>query len=162
MSVVPKFDLGAEPTQADVEVVTSLLGHKPRGQFSVVVRNADGSPVVIKNAPLMFDGTPMPTLYWLAGSDQVKEIGHIESLGGVNEAEAEIGEDAIAPIHDRYAAERDALMPADWEGPRPSGGVGGTRIGVKCLHAHYAYLLSGAQDPVGGWIVKRLRAAAGH
>ena len=37
-------------------------------------------------------------------------------------------------------------------GPRPSGGVGGTRQGVKCLHAHYAWHLAGGDDPVGRWI----------
>ena len=30
-----------------------------------------------------------------------------------------------------------------------SGGVGGTRIGVKCLHAHLANYLVCADDPVG-------------
>ncbi len=32
-------------------------------------------------------------------------------------------------------------------GPRPSAGVGGTREGVKCLHAHYAnYLVNGGRS----------------
>ena len=35
--------------------------------------------------------------------------------------------DALADAHARYAAERDAAIPADHDGPRPSGGVGGTR-----------------------------------
>jgi hypothetical protein len=30
-----------------------------------------------------------------------------------------------------------------------SGGVGGTRVGVKCLHAHLANYLAGHDDPVG-------------
>ena len=34
--------------------------------------------------------------------------------------------------------------------------VGGTRTGVKCLHAHYANLLAGADDPVGRWTAARL------
>jgi hypothetical protein len=28
---------------------------------------------------------------------------------------------------------------------------------VKCLHAHYAYLLAGGDDPVGRWVEQRLR-----
>ena len=32
---------------------------------------------------------------------------------------------------------------------QPSGGVGGTRVGIKCLHAHLANFLTGAADPVG-------------
>ncbi len=35
------------------------------------------------------------------------------------------------------------------EAPRPSGGVGGTREGVKCLHAHYAHHGAGGENPVG-------------
>ena len=41
-------------------------------------------------------------------------------------------------------------------GPRPSGGVGGTRQGVKCLHAHLAYFLAGGDDPVGAHVARRL------
>jgi hypothetical protein len=29
---------------------------------------------------------------------------------------------------------------------------------VKCLHAHYAYLLAGGDDPVGNWVAERLTA----
>ena len=72
-----------------------------------------------------------------------------------------IGLDAIADAHDRYAAERDAALPDDWTGPRPSGGVGGTRRGVKCLHAHYAWHLAGGDDPVGRWVGEQLAAGAG-
>ncbi len=49
-----------------------------------------------------------------------------------------------------------AAIPADHVGPRPSGGVGGTRLGVKCLHAHWAWHLAGGDDPVGRWIERRL------
>ena len=59
---------------------------------------------------------------------------------------------------DAYAAERDAMIPDDYDGHRPSAGVGGTRIGVKCLHAHYAYHLAGGDDPVGRWVADRLAA----
>ena len=40
---------------------------EPAGAFDVVVRDADGDPVVIRNAPLLDDGTPMPTRFWLVG-----------------------------------------------------------------------------------------------
>ncbi len=40
--------------------------------------------------------------------------------------------------------------------PRPTGGVGGTRRGVKCLHAHLAWWLVGGDDPVGRWVADRL------
>jgi hypothetical protein len=34
--------------------------------------------------------------------------------------------------------------------------VGGTRAGVKCLHAHYAWHLAGGDDPVGRWVAAEL------
>ena len=48
--------------------------------------------------------------------------------------------------------------PHDHVGPRPTGGVGGTRLGIKCLHAHWAWHLAGGDDPVGRWIAARLEA----
>ena len=47
-------------------------------------------------------------------------------------------------------------------GPRPSGGVGGTRQGVKCLHAHLAWYLAGGDDPVGRWTAGELGFDASH
>ena len=47
-------------------------------------------------------------------------------------------------------------MPPGHDGPRPSGGVGGTRTGVKCLHAHFAWYLAGGRDPVGRWVAREL------
>ena len=51
--------------------VRELLGREPRGDFEVVVRGDDGDPVVLRNAPLLDDGTPMPTRYWLIGPDDI-------------------------------------------------------------------------------------------
>jgi len=76
----------------------------------------------------------------------------------VREAETLIDADAIVAAHRAYAAERDAEIPPSHRGPRPSGGVGGTRLGVKCLHAHVAWLLAGGPDPVGAWAVARIEA----
>lgn len=144
---------------ADIDAVATLIGRAPQGEFDVVVRDDEGGPVVIRNAPLLDDGTPMPTRYWLVGEAERVAMGRLESEGLIDVAEAEIGDDVLAEAHDRYAAERDAAMPDDHTGPRPSGGVGGTRRGVKCFHAHWAWHLAGGDDPVGRWIEDRRRAA---
>jgi uncharacterized protein len=136
--------------------VAALLGREPAGEYAVVVRNAAGAPVVIRNAPLLFDGTPMPTLYWLIGAEESRKVGQLESRGGVRQAEAEVDPDALQRAHLAYARERDALIDPAHTGPRPSGGVGGTRKGVKCLHAHYAYYLVSGEDPVGAWVEAHL------
>ena len=141
---------------ADREAVALLLGRRPQGSFEVVVRGVDGAPMVIRNSPLLDDGTPMPTRFWLVDPAIRSAIGRLEADLGVRRAESEIDPAEIADAHARYAAERDAALPAGHVGPRPSGGVGGTRQGVKCLHAHYAWFLAGGADPVGSWVHERL------
>jgi hypothetical protein len=141
----------------DHDRVALLLGRPPQGAFEVVVRDDAGEPVVIRNAPLLDDGTPMPTRYWLVGHALCTAVDRLESSGGVRAAEAAVDPSALQRAHALYAAERDADIPPDWSGPRPSGGVGGTRKGVKCLHAHYAWYLAGGNDPVGRWVDEHLR-----
>jgi hypothetical protein len=145
----------------DHATVTALLGREPQGDYAVVARDAQGQPTVIRNVPFLADGTPMPTMYWLVGPRERLLVSRLETAGGVNQAEAEIGLEAIARVHQRYARERDALIPASHTGPRPSGGVGGTRVGVKCLHAHYAWFLAGGADPVGRWVADHLAGSTG-
>ncbi|MDY7100559.1 MAG: DUF501 domain-containing protein [Actinomycetota bacterium] len=127
----------------------------------MVARAADGSPAVIRNHPLLDDGTPMPTRYWLVDPVTRAAVGRLESAGGVDRAEAEVDAARLADAHRRYAAERDEQIPPTHTGPRPSGGVGGTRVGVKCLHAHYAWHLAGGDDPVGRWVADHLEVGAG-
>jgi hypothetical protein len=140
----------------DVALLTERLGRAPEGDFEVVVRSTDGSPVVIRNAPFLRDGTPMPTRYWLCDPAVRQAVAKLEAEGGVRAAEAAVDPDELLAAHAAYAAERDAAIDPGHAGPRPSGGVGGTRRGVKCLHAHYAYFLSGADDPVGRWVEDHL------
>ncbi|MEO6653508.1 MAG: DUF501 domain-containing protein [Ilumatobacteraceae bacterium] len=144
---------------SDHERVRALLGREPQGRYEIVVRDDTGDPVVLRNDPLLDDGTPMPTRYWLIGPAEIRRVGQLESTGGVDAAEADVDADELASAHTRYAAERDRALPPDHIGPRPSGGVGGTRIGVKCLHAHWAWHLAGGDDPVGRWIAERLESA---
>ncbi len=146
-----------DPSLADNELIATLLGRVPQGDFSVAVWHDDGTPVVLRNAPLLHDKTPMPTLYWLLRTQEVAAVSRLESTGVIDTVESEIGLDAIALIHARYEQERNADIPIDHDGPRPSGGVGGTRTGVKCLHAHFAYWLAGGDDAVGAWTAQRLK-----
>lgn len=155
----PKPDRDPDPeVGVDLDAtVARLLGRRPQGEYAVAVSRADGSPVVLVNAPFLHSGRPMPTRYWLVDPALNKAIGQLESTGGVKQAEAAVDPELLARTHDRYRRERDRLIPADHTGPAPSGGVGGTRQGVKCLHAHYAHHLAGGDDPVGRWVHERLR-----
>ena len=145
----------------DLDRVTELLGRAPRAAFTVVTRHPGGDPIVIRNAAFLDDGTPLPTRYWLIDPGLTRSISQLEAAGGVRAAQAAVDPEGLAAAHRRYAAERDATVPTDHTGPRPFGGVGGTRVGVKCLHAHYAYLLAGGEDPVGTWVETRLAEAEG-
>jgi exopolyphosphatase/guanosine-5'-triphosphate,3'-diphosphate pyrophosphatase len=145
------------PSPADRELVARSLGRMPRGSFEIAVRDRrDGRPVVIANPPLLPGGEPMPTRWWLVDPTLVRLVSRLESAGGVREAEASVDPAALQAAHARYAAERDALVPRDHRGARPAGGVGGTRVGVKCLHAHLAWWLVGGDDPVGAYVARRI------
>jgi hypothetical protein len=145
---------------ADHDAVEAMLGRPLMVEATVVVRRRSGEPVVIRNAPLAADGTPMPTRYWLVDPEWRTAVSRLESSGGVREAEAAVADEDVRAAHTAYAADRDRDLPADHAGPRPSGGVGGTRRGVKCLHAHVAHRLAGGADAVGDWSLARLDLTA--
>ena len=138
----------------DRSVAEAQIGRPPRSPVDVVARCHLDLPVVIAVPPLLDDGTPFPTRYWLSCPLARRRIGRAESAGGVKKAEANIAADGSFAIEhlaamERYQRDRDSLLPVDHHGPAPSGGVGGARGGVKCLHAHYADYRSGNRNPVG-------------
>ncbi len=107
-----------------------------------------------KVPPHLDDGTPFPTTYWLTCPLASRRIGRIEAGGGVKAADSRIAADPefaaqYAEAMARYESERDALINAPTSAHRPSGGVGGSQRGVKCLHAHYADHAAGNRNPVG-------------
>ena len=137
----------------DRTAVAAQLGREPRSPVEVVGRCHLAVPVVIAVPPHLDDGTPFPTRYWLTCPLAQRRIGRLESAGGVKAAEAWIASDPgvqrrFDAAQERYAAEREALIVTGTPHP-PTGGVGGTRYGVKCLHAHYADHAAGNDNPVG-------------
>lgn len=147
-------------TPDDRQVIETQIGRPLRAASAVVSRCHLGLPVVVRVPPILDDGTPFPTLYWLTCPLATTRASRLESSGGVKrmdakaEASPEFGA-ALARAHDDYAAERDAMV-GEGVDPFPTGGVGGTSGSVKCLHAHYAHTRAGGDNPVGslvqGWI----------
>src|SRR5438128_2083255 len=78
---------GVAAPEADVDdraLVAEQLGRAPMGEFDVVVRDATGAPRVIRNAPFLADGTPMPTRYWLVDAAMCDAVARLEAPGGVD------------------------------------------------------------------------------
>jgi exopolyphosphatase/guanosine-5'-triphosphate,3'-diphosphate pyrophosphatase len=138
---------------SDLDAVREQLGREPTVPFSVVARCSDGHPLVIRNRPLDAEGHPFPTMYWLTCPAAVKAVSTLESEGWISRLAADRAfADAVDSSHARYAAERGDLL----AGAERWGGVGGTRRGIKCLHAHYAYHLAGGDDAAGRWTAEQV------
>lgn len=140
----------------DEQIVAVQIGRPLRAASTVVSRCHLGLPVVVQVPPLLDDGTPFPTLYWLSCPLARARIGRLEGAGGVKRMETKADADlefaeALRVAHDSYASERGRLLPEGAE-PAPSGGVGGSGDGVKCLHAHYAHSRAGGNNPVGSLV----------
>mgnify|MGYP003334724042 FL=1 len=154
----------------DIRAVREQLGREPTTTFSVIARCApDGHPLVIRNAPFDAEGKPFPTRFWLTCPDAVKAVSRLEAAGEIARWNERLERDAdlrslVSIAHSAYAAERDldgaGTPPGTIVAPPavPFGGVGGTRVGVKCLHAHYANHLAGGFDPVGAAVAEQVGA----
>jgi exopolyphosphatase/guanosine-5'-triphosphate,3'-diphosphate pyrophosphatase len=80
----------------------------------------------------------------------VRAVSRVEAGGAIARFNERVDADpafasALETAHRAAAIDRERELP-EAEG---WGGVGGTRRGVKCLHAHYAFHLAGGPDPVG-------------
>ncbi len=137
----------------DAAVAAAQIGRPLRSPVDVAVRCHLDLPIVIRVPPILDEGTPFPTTFWLSCPLAVRRIGRLESAGGVRAmdrrslADSEFGA-ALDAAHERYRSDRDALL-APGVKPAPSGGVAGAGAGVKCLHAHYADHAAGNENPVG-------------
>lgn len=141
----------------DRSVVECQIGRPTRSPVVVESRCHLELPVVIGVPPILDDGTPFPTTHWLTCPLATLRVSRLESAGGVRDADERIAaDDAFAKVFDeamkRYGKHRDSLIPLSWEGPRPSGGIAGSRGGVKCLHAQYADTAAGNDNPVGAGV----------
>ena len=120
-----------DPTvRDDHAAVTALLGRAPRGSFDVVVRHdgrfAGGDPQSADPRRRHADADPL-----LAGGRARAHSGVRARVGGRRARRgARRSTRPRSPIaHERYARERTPRVPSGHTGPRPFGGVGGTRVG---------------------------------
>lgn len=105
---------------------------------------------MIESHPVLDDGSPFPTLYWLTCPILVARVSRLEAEGAMADLNRRIQDDAslrarVAGATDRYRARRDRHAVID-HGAAPPGG-GPDRI--KCLHAHLGHELGARDNPVG-------------
>ncbi|HSJ28448.1 MAG TPA: DUF501 domain-containing protein [Acidimicrobiia bacterium] len=141
---------------SDRDDLEAQIGRSLRAASDVVARCPLGLPVVAAVPPFLDDGTPFPTRYWLSCPLASTRVGRLEGAGGVRAMDRRAASDpafgaALERAHDRYADDRDALVPEGAD-PAPGGGVAGSGGGVKCLHAHYADHAAGNDNPVGALV----------
>jgi hypothetical protein len=141
----------ALPEAAAVErrLIEAQIGRDVRGSVAVAARCRYGLPVVVRTAPLLPDGTPFPTLYWLACPAARVAVGRLEAAGWNAQLSERVASEpelaaAHAAAHAGYLAQRDAMAPLPGDP-----GVGGLPGRVKCLHALYAHHAATGADPVG-------------
>jgi hypothetical protein len=149
---------------------------------SVVARNDQGHPAVLKMYPLRFDpkgrgsSDPVPwvNLYFLVCPRLVTALGRLEDQGWIEQFDVKLqsNEEFVqqyARDHAAYAAERWALLREDdkeyarskqYDVALRDSGICGMMHWqrVKCLHAQYAYYLAvGRTTLVGQWIEETLQ-----
>ncbi|MDH3727016.1 MAG: DUF501 domain-containing protein [Myxococcales bacterium] len=141
------------PHEQDSDVLALQIGRPLRATSMVLRRCNLGLPIVAEVPPILDTGEPFPTRYWLSCPLAHRRIARLEAEGGVRTAQAKLEIDPalaaqLASAHARYERERDESLSPGVH-PRPSGGVGGSSGGVKCLHAHYADHAVGNTNPIG-------------
>jgi uncharacterized protein len=146
---------GAASSETDRRVVAGQLGRPPRGRWKAIARCRYGWPQVIAVAPLLEDGTPFPTTFWLTCPYLVEAVSALESAGQAAEftrlldASPSLAEQVL----DADAAYRVARAAANrGVDPCAPAGIAGQSdpLVVKCLHARVAAFLAGVTDPIGG------------
>jgi exopolyphosphatase/guanosine-5'-triphosphate,3'-diphosphate pyrophosphatase len=146
----------------DRMIVSSQLQRPARGLRSVSARCMCGYPQVVLVSPVLEDGEPFPTIFWLTCPQFIQEISQMESTGLIKDIDSMLGEesafrDRLMDAHKDYAEIRNSLF---LQGPKSSErarkafegtGIGGVRRldTAKCLHLHFAHYLAGKGNPIG-------------
>lgn len=139
-----------EHSSEDARVVHAQLGREARGEWAVAARCHLDVPMVIESHPVLADGAPFPTTFWLTCPVLGKRASALESAQAMAKMNASLGEDLslkqrLSDAIDRYRARRDTKAVIDDGGAPPGGGPDR----VKCLHAHMAHELVDPPNPIG-------------
>jgi hypothetical protein len=144
----------------DARCVARQLGRTPRGPWRVAARCSHGLPVVLAMAPVLEDGTPFPTTFWLACPYLCSVAAAAESAGEAAEWSARIVAEpsllvSVLAADAVYRAAR--AIEGGGEDPCDAVGTAGQAdpLAVKCLHARIAAAAAGLPDPIGETLLAR-------
>jgi hypothetical protein len=138
---------------ADLAAVDAQLGRPARSVVGVAHRCPCGLPDVVATSPLLDDGTPFPTAFYLTCPRVVSAVGTLESSGTMHAMGARLLADPDLAARYR-AAHEDYLRRREGLGVVPEiAGVsaGGMPARVKCLHVLVAHALAAGPgvNPLG-------------
>ena len=155
-------------SSGDLKTVEKQLGRPIRGKVLAASRCPHGEVEVIATPPLLPDGTPFPTLFWLTCPLLHRLTSRLESSDFRETLSRKLMHEpgfkaALRDAEREYEEEREEWARELGELKRVQdyfngrGGIGGTRVGgIKCLHAHLAQYLAKGFNPVGAEIEKEL------
>ena len=140
-------------TARDESIVAAQLGRRPRAVVGIGHRCPCGKPAVVATRPVLGDGTPFPTMYYLTCPRANAACSTLESKGAMSAFAGRLAEDAdlaaaYRRAHQAYLTDRRVLGEvAQIDGVS----AGGMPDRVKCLHALVAHALAAGPgvNPIG-------------
>lgn len=148
----------AQPTPAEIDVVSVQLGRQARGVVGIAARCVCGNPTVVATSPRLDDGSPFPTFYYLTHPAATAAMSTLEAGQVMPELAAQLDDEDVAAAyrsaHEAYLADRAQFG----EVPEVAGiSAGGMPTRVKCLHALAGHALAAGPgvNPIGDAALER-------
>ena len=149
------------PTDQDIRVLSAQLGRTVRDVIEIPARCVCGNPLVAATAPRLSNGSPFPTVFYLAHPAITAAASRLEAGGlmyvmtDALAADTELA-NRYTLAHENYLAERERirLISGTDEVPEIENiSAGGMPTRVKCLHAVIGHTLAVGRgiNPMGDW-----------
>jgi septum formation initiator family protein len=149
------------PTDQDIRVLSAQLGRTVRDVIEIPARCVCGNPLVAATAPRLSNGSPFPTVFYLAHPAITAAASRLEAGGLMYEMTDALAADPelasrYTLAHENYLAERERirLISGTDEVPEIENiSAGGMPTRVKCLHAVIGHTLAVGRgiNPMGDW-----------
>jgi uncharacterized protein len=140
-------------TVEDESIIGAQLGRRPRAVVGVAHRCRCGKPAVVATRPVLDDGTPFPTTYYLTCPRANAACSTLEAQGTMAAMASRLVSDgdlavAYRAAHQAYLADRRRLGEVEQIAGVSAGGMPDR---VKCLHALVAHALAAGPgvNPLG-------------